>query len=133
MRSHGVRFQNSLSGTLHLARTNAFFMGGGKALVNAYYRSAAALGIQVRYDTPVAAIERDGERFVAAILEDGPHRGRQLRTGGRRLRVQPRVARPGWGTNENGERPAEAAHEKRDVTWFVPEVTVGDNRLNTQI
>ncbi|MFZ4652260.1 MAG: FAD-dependent oxidoreductase, partial [Rubrivivax sp.] len=39
MHRHGVRFQPSLSGTLHLSRTNAFFMGGGKALVNAYYRS----------------------------------------------------------------------------------------------
>ena len=41
-----MRFQPSLSGTLHLSRTNAFFMGGGKALVNAYYRSALALGVQ---------------------------------------------------------------------------------------
>ena len=49
MRRHGVRFQPSLAGTLHLSRTNAFFMGGGKALVNAYYRSAQALGVQVRY------------------------------------------------------------------------------------
>ncbi|MFM7531455.1 MAG: FAD-binding protein, partial [Rubrivivax sp.] len=48
MRRHGVHFQPSLSGTLHLSRTNAFFMGGGKALVNAYYRSAQALGVQVR-------------------------------------------------------------------------------------
>lgn len=39
MRAHGVHFQPSLSGALHVARTNAFFMGGGKALVNAYYRS----------------------------------------------------------------------------------------------
>ena len=44
MRSHGVRFQPSLSGALHTARTNAFFMGGGKALVNAYYRSAETAG-----------------------------------------------------------------------------------------
>ena len=44
MRKHGVHFQPSLSGTLHLSRTNAFFMGGGKALVNAYYRSAEKLG-----------------------------------------------------------------------------------------
>ncbi|MFY7906881.1 MAG: FAD-binding protein, partial [Burkholderiaceae bacterium] len=49
MRSHGVHFQPSLSGALHTARTNAFFMGGGKALVNAYYRSAEKLGIRVRY------------------------------------------------------------------------------------
>ena len=32
MRKHGVHFQAPLSGTLHLARTNAHFMGGGKAL-----------------------------------------------------------------------------------------------------
>jgi tricarballylate dehydrogenase len=36
---HGVRFQPSLAGTLHLGRTNAFFLGGGKALVNTYYGS----------------------------------------------------------------------------------------------
>ena len=66
MVKHGVRFQPPLSGTLHVARTNAFFMGGGKALVNAYFRSAEELGLQVRYDTPVDALElRDG-RFVAA-------------------------------------------------------------------
>src|ERR1700741_1125964 len=57
MRSHGVHFQPPLSGALHVARTNAFFMGGGKALVNAYYRSAETLGLQIRYDTPADAIE----------------------------------------------------------------------------
>jgi hypothetical protein len=50
MRSHGVHFQPSLSGALHTARTNAFFMGGGKALVNAFYRSAGKLGVQIRYE-----------------------------------------------------------------------------------
>src|SRR3989344_2261982 len=47
MRRHGVHFQPALAGTLHVARTNAFFMGGGKALVNAYYRSAEQLGVQI--------------------------------------------------------------------------------------
>jgi tricarballylate dehydrogenase len=66
MRRHGVHFQPSLSGALHTARTNAFFMGGGKALVNAYYRSAGQLGVRVDYEAPVDRIElRDG-RFVAA-------------------------------------------------------------------
>jgi tricarballylate dehydrogenase len=60
MRGHGVRFQPPLSGALHVARTNAFFMGGGKALVNAYYRSAERLGVQIRYDTPVDSVELDG-------------------------------------------------------------------------
>ena len=39
MQRHGVRFQAPLGGTLQLARTNAFFLGGGKALMNAYYRA----------------------------------------------------------------------------------------------
>lgn len=60
MRSHGVHFQPPLSGALHVARTNAFFMGGGKALVNAYYRSAERLGVKVRYNTQVTDIELDG-------------------------------------------------------------------------
>ena len=66
MRRHGVHFQPPLSGALHVARTNAFFLGGGKALVNAYYRSAEALGIAIRYQAPVDGIELDGARFVAA-------------------------------------------------------------------
>ncbi|MGZ5178830.1 MAG: FAD-dependent tricarballylate dehydrogenase TcuA, partial [Ramlibacter sp.] len=107
MARHGVRFQPSLSGTLHLSRTNAFFMGGGKALVNAYYRSAEALGVQVRYDAPVDALEiRDG-RFVAA------------RVGGERIEARACVLAAGgfesnrdwlreaWGQNERGEWPAD--------------------------
>src|ERR1700712_2519079 len=66
MMKHGVRFQPSLSGTLHLSRTNAFFMGGGKALVNAYFRSAQELGVQVRYEAPVQRLEIEDGRFVAA-------------------------------------------------------------------
>lgn len=57
MQEHGVRFQPSLSGTLSLARTNAFFMGGGKSLVNAYYRTAAKLGVDVLYDAAVTHLE----------------------------------------------------------------------------
>ena len=53
MQEHGVRFQPSLSGTLSLARTNAFFLGGGKALVNAYYRTAERLGVRVKYEAQV--------------------------------------------------------------------------------
>ena len=68
MRAHGVRFQPPLSGALHVARTNAFFMGGGKALVNAYYRSAGRLGVAIRYDAPVDALELADGRFVAARI-----------------------------------------------------------------
>ena len=61
MRRFGVRFQSSLRGTLHLARTNAFFLGGGKALMNSYYAAAERLGIRVVYDAEVVGLElRDG-------------------------------------------------------------------------
>ena len=68
MRRHGVHFQPSLSGTLQLSRTNAFFLGGGKALVNAYYRSAEAIGVQIRYGAPVDRLELREGRFVAACV-----------------------------------------------------------------
>jgi tricarballylate dehydrogenase len=76
MRRHGVRFQESLSGTLHLSRTNAFFLGGGKALVNAYYRSAQALGVQVRYQSEVRGLRLREGVFEAALGEGEPIRAR---------------------------------------------------------
>jgi tricarballylate dehydrogenase len=76
MEAQGVRFQPSLSGTLSLSRTNAFFMGGGKALVNAYYRTAAKLGIEVMYEAQVTHLERRGNRIEAVdfTYQDKPHR-----------------------------------------------------------
>jgi tricarballylate dehydrogenase len=56
MAARGVAFQPSLSGTLSLGRTNAFFLGGGKALVNAYFATAERLGVQILYDTEVTAV-----------------------------------------------------------------------------
>ena len=64
MQDHGVRFQPSLSGTLSLARTNAFFLGGGKGLVNAYYRTAERLGVEVAYEAAVTHLEVDNDRVA---------------------------------------------------------------------
>jgi len=108
MQRHGVRFQPSLSGTLHLSRTNAFFMGGGKALVNAYYRSAAALGVQIRYDAPVRHLELQGRRFVAGHLEGGERiaaRSCVVASGG--FESNRAWLREAWGRNARGEWPAD--------------------------
>ncbi|WP_069263038.1 FAD-dependent tricarballylate dehydrogenase TcuA [Paraburkholderia nodosa] len=107
MRKHGVRFQPPLSGALHVARTNAFFMGGGKALVNAYYRSAEAIGVQIRYDTPVDAIELDAGRFVAARsgVQRFEARACVLAAGG--FESNREWLREAWGQNERGEWPAD--------------------------
>jgi tricarballylate dehydrogenase len=57
MRGYGVRLQPALRGTLHLGRTNAFFVGGGKALMNAYYAAAARRGVRILYDTEVLGLD----------------------------------------------------------------------------
>ncbi|MCV0437633.1 MAG: FAD-dependent tricarballylate dehydrogenase TcuA [Hydrogenophaga sp.] len=108
MRRHGVHFQPPLSGALHVARTNAFFMGGGKALVNAYYRSAEKLGVRVRYETPVDRIELEDDRFVAAHTRGGERitaRACVLAAGG--FESDREWLREAWGQNERGEWPAD--------------------------
>ena len=71
MEAHGVRFQPSLSGTLSLSRTNAFFLGGGKALVNAYYNTAEDLGVTVVYDAEVTHVHIEGDRFTHLVAQIG--------------------------------------------------------------
>ncbi len=63
-----VRFQAALSGTLSLNRTNAFFLGGGKALVNALYRTAEALGVAVLYEAEVVDLQIRQGTFDAADI-----------------------------------------------------------------
>src|SRR4051812_16360428 len=60
MTEHGVRWQDPLTGTLHLGRTNRFFLGGGKALVNTYYQTARDMGIQIAYDAGVTDVLMEG-------------------------------------------------------------------------
>jgi tricarballylate dehydrogenase len=75
MRRFGVRLQPALRGTLHLGRTNAFFMGGGKALVNACYAAAERLGVQVIYDAEVVALDiEDGSFRRASVVASGSRR-----------------------------------------------------------
>lgn len=71
MEAHGVRFQPSLSGTLSLGRTNAFFLGGGKALVNAYYNTAQDFGVQVLYEAQVSHVGIEGNRFTHVEVDIG--------------------------------------------------------------
>lgn len=56
----GVRFQPALSGTLNLSHSNAFFLGGGKALVNAQHAYARNIGVHVCYHAEVIGLAMDG-------------------------------------------------------------------------
>lgn len=67
MQQHGCIFQPAMRGTLHLSRTNAFFLGGGRALINAYYRTAQKMGVKVSYNTEVQDLVVEDGKFVKAI------------------------------------------------------------------
>jgi len=78
MQACGARFQTALRGTLQLDRTNAFFLGGGTALMNSYYAAAERLGVEARYDTEVVGLD----------LRDGTFRSATVANGGRRDEVR---------------------------------------------
>lgn len=79
----GVRWQPSLGGTLSLGRTNSFFLGGGRAMLNALYRTAEDLGVKIRYEAEVTDIE----------IEDG--RFRSVTAGGEKVTARALVAAAG--------------------------------------
>jgi tricarballylate dehydrogenase len=64
--AQGVRFQPALGGTLSLGRTNSFFLGGGRAMLNALYRTAGQLGVEVAYQTEVVDLEIENGMFLSA-------------------------------------------------------------------
>src|SRR5213079_338947 len=70
----GVRWQPSLGGTLSLGRTNSFFLGGGRAMLNALYLTAEQLGVEIRYDAEVVELEIEDGMFLSAALQQGDGR-----------------------------------------------------------
>jgi tricarballylate dehydrogenase len=72
----GVRWQPSLGGTLSLGRTNSFFLGGGRAMLNALYLTAERLGVEILYDAEVMDLEIDHGMFLSAVLKQGDGRVR---------------------------------------------------------
>jgi tricarballylate dehydrogenase len=70
----GVRWQPSLGGTLSLGRTNSFFLGGGRAMLNALYLTAENLGIEILYDAEVIELDIADGMFLSATLKQGDGR-----------------------------------------------------------
>jgi tricarballylate dehydrogenase len=65
----GVRWQPSLGGTLSLGRTNSFFLGGGRAMLNALYLTAEKLGVEILYDAEVTDLVVEDGMFLSAKLK----------------------------------------------------------------
>ncbi|TAM74773.1 FAD-dependent tricarballylate dehydrogenase TcuA [bacterium] len=69
MERHGVHWQKPLRGALHLSRTNVFFLGGGKTLINAYYDTAQHMGVDVLYDATARALEIENGTVTAVVAD----------------------------------------------------------------
>jgi tricarballylate dehydrogenase len=74
----GVRWQPSLGGTLSLGRTNSFFLGGGRAMLNALYLTAEKLGVDILYDAEVTDLTIEDGMFLSATLKQ-PEGARDIR------------------------------------------------------
>ena len=70
MSKHGVHWQQPLAGTLHLGRTNRWFLGGGKALLNTYFLTAKRMGIAVRYNALVEDFVIENGKFESVRLKN---------------------------------------------------------------
>ncbi len=68
LEQNGISWQPAMRGTLHLGRTNRFFLGGGKALVNTLSATAERLGVRILYETPALDFAISGDRCEAVTL-----------------------------------------------------------------
>ncbi len=75
----GVRWQPSLGGTLSLGRTNSFFLGGGRAMLNALYLTAERLGVEILYDAEVTDLRIEDGMFLSARLKQAMNGARDIR------------------------------------------------------
>jgi tricarballylate dehydrogenase len=69
---NGVRLQDPSKGAMPYSRRTAFFLGGGKAMINALYATAIKLGVDIGYDSEVVALAfGDNGDCEADILHGG--------------------------------------------------------------
>jgi tricarballylate dehydrogenase len=68
---NGVRLQDPSKGAMPYSRRTAFFLGGGKAMINALYAAALKLGVDIDYDSEVSALAFHDGDCEADILHDG--------------------------------------------------------------
>ncbi len=105
LKLRGVHYQPALSGTLSLNRTNAFFLGGGKTLLNKLYAHAEKIGVQIVYDAEVVSATISNNRVHSIDVDFGKDR--------RTVETRHLIAASG-GFQSNEEWMREAWGEKAD-------------------
>ena len=78
MEKHGAILRREIRGTLHLGRSNAFFLGGGKAVANTYYETIVRRKGRVLYESAVEDV----------LLDGAVARGVVARVGGKRISLE---------------------------------------------
>lgn len=69
---NGVRLQDPARGMMPYSRRTAFFLGGGKAMINALYTTAAKLGVTIGYNSEVVGLAfGDGRNCAVDIAHGG--------------------------------------------------------------
>jgi len=68
---NGVRLQDPTSGLMSYSRRTAFFLGGGKAMINALYATAAKLGVAIGYDSELTKLAFGDDRNCEAEIAHG--------------------------------------------------------------
>lgn len=101
MGTYGVRFAGAFRGTIALDRTNWFFLGGGKALLNVYYRALERLNVPVAYEARATAIAEDGAGFAVTVEHGG--RAHTVRAGALALACGGYESNYDWLESEWGE------------------------------
>lgn len=70
VQGHGVRFQRRATYFVTASRPRMMPVGGGESMVRHLTEAARALGVEVRYSSPVTTLERDGDDIVVGY--EGP-------------------------------------------------------------
>lgn len=66
---HKIVLKHAVKGAFHYNTANAFILGGGKQLLNTYYRVLEKLDVQVVYETTVNDITRDENNSLIVNAE----------------------------------------------------------------
>lgn len=71
LQANGVALQDPRSGVMPHSKRTAFFLGGGKAMINALYATAASIGVEIGYDSEVVALQLDDAHCGEVVIARG--------------------------------------------------------------
>ncbi|KIZ46492.1 MULTISPECIES: FAD-dependent tricarballylate dehydrogenase TcuA [Rhodopseudomonas] len=71
LQANGVALQDPGCGVMPYSQRTAFFLGGGKTMINALYATAARIGIEICYDSEVVALPTSDGQGGNVVIDRG--------------------------------------------------------------